>query len=630
MVGIVGYFDLNRNQSDDIFYCGKQFDEMIFTMNINKDDLKLGAIIQHDFAFGKVHNGVYRYNCFTEYDEVSNIAAVVDGLIYGYDYFSYGNDATYVIEQYKKYGIDFIKNLNGNFTLLIYDYNLEKIIIANDRFGFNVHFYTHFRDGEKNIFMIAPEAKAFFFPGSPLKKELDTYGMMECLTCGRFLTGRTFFENVFVLEPATIMEINSFGERTVTQYWKPVYKPDYSMTEDYIADELVKRLRHAVELRLRLYENDINKNKFGVTLSGGLDSRSVLAAIPDMFRHYKVTAFTFGNHDCDEVKVASMVTKKLQPLKHVIIPVTPEMFLEYADKETWNTDGRNYIGNAFAHPMMHKVKEYAGVIFDGSAMDLTLGGSYLGIGKRVKNEEELLIAIKKKFLLTEDEVKQLFAETKTFPPYVRTFAYNYVNEMTNQIFDNLQSEHLMNKLDEFFLTTHVAWMHIGDAVVRNHVEVSHPTADNDFIDFILTIPPELRANHHIYYKFLTKLNKAMMDIPYQKTMIRMNAPDFLVKVRHAYTFGKEYAKVKMYKYLGVIIPNKRSYVNFDEWFRGNKEFANYFAGIIEDAPEEYFNKEYLRQILRDEITGQKSNAVKLMWICTFILFYNQHFVKVER
>lgn len=62
------------------------------------------------------------------------------------------------------------------------------------------------------------------------------------------------------------------------------------------------------------------------------------------------------------------------------------------------------------------------------------------------------------------------------------------------------------------------------------IEVSYPTMDNEFIDTILKIPPEMRMNHNIQRKFLKKLCPDLDKIPYNKTMVRADAPYILWKI----------------------------------------------------------------------------------------------------
>jgi len=181
---------------------------------------------------------------------------------------------------------------------------------------------------------------------------LDLLSLTEYFAFGEIWDGRTMFADVRRKYP----EPGLFR-----------YHPDYHHNLEWFGAQLAKSLQSAVGRRLD------EEKEYGVTLSGGLDSRSVLAAIPAEKRK-NVVAFTFGNERSDEVRIAKKVAKYLEVKEHVIIPVTPEMVVKYAPHEMENTDGMCYCGVSFSTPAAKIMKEYVDEIFDGCALDLTLGG----------------------------------------------------------------------------------------------------------------------------------------------------------------------------------------------------------------------------------------------------------------
>ena len=65
----------------------------------------------------------------------------------------------------------------------------------------------------------------------------------------------------------------------------------------------VQTLTKSVKIRMR------DRLRYSVPLSGGLDSRAVLAAI-DQNERNRIATFTFGLAGCDEIKVAQKVAKE--------------------------------------------------------------------------------------------------------------------------------------------------------------------------------------------------------------------------------------------------------------------------------------------------------------------------------
>ena len=419
------------------------------------------------------------------------------------------------------------------------------------------------------------------------------------------------------MTPASILTYDG-RDLSIEKYWEFKYKPDYNKSESEFVDELVKTFKKAVEIRTE------DNFRYGVGLSGGLDSRSVLAGV-DPTKRKDVIAYTFGPMDCDEVKIAKRVTKRAGIKEHSVQEISPELIIDNAEYLVWLTDGRNYIGVSFGYPVLKLLKDKIDVIFDGFALDLTLGGSYLSKDKvDSKNEDLLFNILSKKRLFQENELHKLFTSNY----------YNKVKEVPansfRDEFNKIKADHAGNKSDQFALSTHVAWLPIGYATRKSMMEMSPPPADNDFIDLILTIPPEWRLNHYIYRKFLTKLSPELAEIPYNKTMVRADAPLLFWRVGSIFLFGRELLKKKIHKFSKgkIHLPNKRSYVNFDEWFRTNENWQSFFRELLLNEnvkSEKYLNQNYIEKLFREQVAGEKDNSMKLLYLASFKLFLRLFF-----
>ena len=142
---------------------------------------------------------------------------------------------------------------------------------------------------------------------------------------------------------------------------------------------------------------------------------------------------------------------------------------------------------------------------------------------------------------------------------------------------------------------------------------------------MLKIPPELRLNHYIYRKFLKKLSPELAKIPYNKTMVRADAPLLFWSVGSTYMFGKEFLKKKLYNFSKgrITLSNKRSYVNFDEWFRTNEKWQIFFKDLLlneNDKTKKYFNQDYIEQLFQEQIIGKRDNSMKLLYLASFKIF----------
>jgi asparagine synthase (glutamine-hydrolysing) len=563
------------------------------------------------FAGARIHLGIFNPAKQPLFSKDRSVCVMVDGKIYGH---TEKGDPEYCLESYERYGISFIPRLNGNFVLLIHDFGNNRTIVANDRFAFRVHYYAI----NNGVLTIAPEPKAILQDRS-FKKEIDDYGLTGFLSFGDFFGDRTLFRGIHTIEPASILTFDG-DTVSVERYWRYSYRPDYSKTDERLVEELVERFKHAVRIRTK------DPLRYSVTLSGGLDSRTVLSTVVSE-TNSPVGAVTWGNPECNEVKIAKRVTEQLGVRNHTIIDITPELVLKYAAKEVSLTDGHSYIGEGYVYPVIKEAKKTTDVIIDGFALDLTLGGGYLTqdiVHFKGTDFLNLLLSSKPyvRYFYANDGLRLLLT-----PSY-----YEKVKDIPHSLFkaeyDKLQSKEYGNRCEEFAINVHVAYTQVGDITARNFVEVTHPTADNDLIDLLLTIPPEKRLHHGIYRKFLKRIAPAIARIPYNKTMVRPDLPIFLWNIFSKYNTGKAITRNKIRRYTKgkLCLQERRSYVNFFQWFQTDRNWQTFFEGLIENPPKnELFNNSYVHDLLREQISGERNNVGKLLYITTIYIFLRDIF-----
>jgi len=610
MSGIFGILSKNFSLQEGI----KKIDQSIIHSKFQYKD----QFSHHNFTGIRIHSGIFNTEPQPIFNEDHSMCIFFDGKIYDYQddiqkllekghVFSLSTDAEYCLHAFEEYGASFVQQLNGSFIFLIYNLETEKIIIANDRFGFRVHYYFC----NENGFVISPEAKGIL-PFNSMKKELNAISVAEFFAFGEFWEDKTNFKDIHILPPAVILIFDE-GNVSLEKYWKLCYKPDYSRTEDEFVDDLIRTFRYAINIRMQ------DNLRYGITLSGGLDSRSVLAGM-DPDKRKQIVACTFGSDDCDEVIVAKKVVETAGVQTHIIIHTPPESIIENALNDVWLTEGRNYIGVSFAHAILNPIKEKVDVIFDGFAMDLTLGGSYLNNKiSQGSGQEELFALLKKKRLFSDDELKQLF--NSDFFSKIE----HVPEESFTRAFQKALSEHPWNTSDKFAMDNHVAWMHVGDIPLLNKFEVVHPTGGNSFFEILTRIPPEWRINHTLYRKFLMQLSPSLSEIRYQKTMVPVYFPKIIWGISEKYIYYKEVVKKKLF-YLSKGISffsNHRSYVNFNEWMYSDIKWEPWILSMVDLVKTNYsdiLNADFLENLFREHKAGKKDNSVKILYIITFIVF----------
>jgi len=436
------------------------------------------------------------------------------------------------------------------------------------------------------------------------------------------LGDKTFLKDINVLPPASIL-IYDFQDLSIEEYWDYNFKPDYAKSEDEFVDELVKKFKYSV--RRRMEEPNY---KYGVSLSGGLDSRVIVAAM-EKDKRRNVLSFSFGPLDCDEVKIAKKVSDKANT-KFKAIEISPETIINNADKEAFYTDGLDYIGVSYLPPVLRTIKDEVDVVFDGFAFDMILGGSFLD--KQILNADKdgiFDLIYSKLTFFSKEELNKLFRNE-----YYEIIKYLPIESFKKEFY-SINEDLFPNFSDKFVLRNHVRRRTLGGHVLMRVItENTVPTLDNDLIDLINTIPPELRYSHTIYRKFLSKISPELAIIPYDKTMVSANAPPTLWKIGKYFQLAKNHGKEAISKLSRgkIVIPKKSSYVDFNEWFKTNENWKKYFRDLLlteESVSKIYLDQNYVKKLIEDNEKGKSDNALKIMFIASFELFLRDIYIPIS-
>ncbi len=164
---------------------------------------------------------------------------------------------------------------------------------------------------------------------------------------------------------------------------------------------------------------------------------------------------------------------------------------------------------------------------------------------------------------------------------------------------------------------------MGELLIRNYLEEAVPSYDNDFIDKIMTIPPELRRDHRIYVRYLKTLSPELSKITYNQTGIRADAPIFLWKAARQYLFYKNRAMGVFRRVLKWQLKNKGAYLDYAEWFRRDDAWRTFITEILLSEKIEkrgFFREEYIEKLVAAHMKGERDNSKKIIYLLTFELF----------
>jgi asparagine synthase (glutamine-hydrolysing) len=166
---------------------------------------------------------------------------------------------------YARLGADLIAHLRGEFALLLWDAHARTGVLARDQLG-SGSLFLHAGAGR---LLFASELRNLL-GALPRTPGPDRDALVHWLAAGTAPVGKTMYEGVVPLPPATVLRLES-GRWEATRYWAPRYVEPPRLDVDRTANELRSAVFGAVARRLQ------GRHSAGVLVSGGLDSATVLA-----------------------------------------------------------------------------------------------------------------------------------------------------------------------------------------------------------------------------------------------------------------------------------------------------------------------------------------------------------------
>lgn len=205
--------------------------------------------------------------------------------------------AAYCARLYEAHGPGFVAGLNGDFLLVIYRPDRGTLAIATDRLGLRDAYYAR-PDDDTLVFSTAIQSLSRHPAVTPA---FDADYAAEYLACrGRTFGVRTPLADTRMFHPGATTSIDTASRRLETdRYWVPRYRPVDRPFSEFV-EEFTERFEAAVADRLH------PSREHGLLLSGGADSRLVLAAMDDSDRAH-TTAFTVTGWMNREARTAERV-----------------------------------------------------------------------------------------------------------------------------------------------------------------------------------------------------------------------------------------------------------------------------------------------------------------------------------
>ncbi len=319
--------------------------------------------------------------------EIYNHAELRSDLINkGLKFITSHSDTEVVLKGIMHYGLDFIKNLRGMFSIIYLDKKNKRMYMIRDRLGQKPLYYKF----TKNEILFASNLKALLRLDS--EKELDFQKVNSYIKLGIVSSPDTIFKNYFKVEPSEIIEIDySSSEYKInkTIYWKP---EDYLDNKKFLKEEFFNLFNESVGLRL---EADVPVATF---LSGGLDSSSIVKTLYDMGKEINTFSVTLDNKNYDESKWSNLVASQYNT-QHKSVNISSKV--SFSDIH----NSLDSLDEPYADPsvvpsflLSKEISSLFKVAISGDGGDELLGG-YLRTRKTLQNKSKINQQISKLYNL---------------------------------------------------------------------------------------------------------------------------------------------------------------------------------------------------------------------------------------
>jgi len=266
--------------------------------------------------------------------------------------------AAWCLDLYADHGAEGLAQVNGQFNVVLSDRRGRALLLVNDRFASRPLYYH--ATPERVIW--STQVRGLLAPDVP--RRLCEAGVHQVFVFQTILDDRTLLEDVRTLPPAGVLTVQD-GRARVARYWELRYRDEAPRPARRYAEDLAETLRGAVRRSLRSAE------RAGLLLSGGLDSRAILACSP-----VSLAAVTIADSENTEVEVARRLAAT-RNLAFTFVRRDPDYYTGLVDLGAMLGDGASRFDNAHFGRLREALGGSVCGLATGYGFDLLLKGAAL-------------------------------------------------------------------------------------------------------------------------------------------------------------------------------------------------------------------------------------------------------------
>jgi|TARA_B110000046_G_C13022361_1_gene411896 asparagine synthetase B (glutamine-hydrolysing) len=509
---------------------------------------------------------------------------------------------------------EFLKKIDGEFLLIII--NERNVTIVSDRFS-SIPLYYSLKNNEFNI-----STNMLNLFKKLDKKNLKIEKFMEFLYFQRLHGYSTYSNEIHILPASTKLKYN-FKNINLDKYWFQNFKKD----NNYNVKEYAIKLGNSIQNSIKKKTSDKQKhnNKFGLFLSGGMDTRTVLAGFTDI----KPISFTLGFSDDAEYKIAKLLTLK-KNYEHHFIHLNKRHYEQHFDELIETSSGMHVFDHGLFHGIGKDIAKHVDVTFNGHGFDYMFQGMYIPkdnfkiFGKPTYLNK--LRTLKKEFIT--DYFENISYKYKHINPlkYINAKSkidvIDSINKELKKVFEegkNYGCESFYDSWD--YMITHNISSHYPYTNVVSMHNTSQPRTvsfDNDIFDIFLKIPIEYRLNGKILKETLKYLDKDFANIISANNGLKITSSPLSMTLKTI--FRKILSKISDSKKFKHPSASERTWPDRYDYLMNNKYLYSKAEDLISseyiDIAMPYLDRDLLNKDIKNWLNGDRKGGDFLFRLIT--------------
>ncbi len=513
---------------------------------------------------------------------------------------------------YEVFGEGFARHLNGAFVAVIWDGRTRKLTIVNDRLGLVPIYYARLKDA-----LLFSTGVRALLADPELSRATDPLAIAQFLMFDHLLDDRTLLSAVRLLPQASALSFSD-GNLSVRPYWRLEY-PDACepRPERGLREELCERLRQAVG---RQAEGSAGED-MGLLLSGGLDSRLLLAYLCDFLEPSKLHTFTWGIPGCDDARISRKLSR-LAGTSHHFHTLEPDFLLRKAWDAVRITDGHANLVNLHALAILDHVSQRVTAVHKGF-----LGDAMFGFALQRPMWADYDPADSRRVHLGVHDYQGVLNYTSEGLIELGTDSFNHAlgTSLLDSYWEAMMrsgNRQLASQRLYFDLTQRVPRMTLnGVEVVRSRLDVRLPFADADLLDFSLSLPPGYLFERYLVRSVFSESFPRYSKVPVSDTGLPMIscASDIVLRARKMVRWHLNNSRFPW-----LSLPERRPYKDYRTWFR------TVLRSWVEEtllAPSSlqrgYFKPGAIKRLVSDHLEGRVDHTVRLGALLSLEIWHRQ-------